>query len=727
MYICSTPARTTASLVLLAFLTLLAGPPAARAQNAATLTEEALWGLQNLGAAKANPAGTLLVYGNRTTDLSQNKSQTDLYLLDLITRTSTRLTQTPSSEADFQWSHDGQWIAFMYPVDGAMQLHRIKPDGSGRECLTQIQGGIDGFGLSPQGKHWFYLQKVRLEPTLQSRYPQLPKSTGQVFDQLMHRHWDSWHDGTYSHIFMQELLDQKPAGQAWDIMDKEPYHSPLAPMGSSSEIVWSPDGTSLVYPCKKMKGNASAMSTNSDLYAYFLANGQTENLTQANPGYDTDPVFSPDGRYLTWLSMARDGYEADLNRVALMEWSSRKVQYLNQELDRSAYEMCWAPDSRTLYYAVYHQGFSKVYAHPLPVPGSSKTEGRKGGSGKALPPSQATVLSYTECTRDTAHYQGLLAVKASPATAKMQSVPPSEHWLIYLKSTMLRPAELHARLRSSGKETVLTSANDSLYQNLRQAKVESRTFPSTDGQPVQTYLILPPDFDPSRKYPTLIYCQGGPQSMIGQAFSMRWNFHLMAAKGYIVVAPNRRGLPGFGQSWNEQISGDWGGQAMKDLLAVTDAARSLPFVDPTRVAAVGASFGGYSVYWLAGNHEGRFKTFIAHCGVYNLESMFGQTEELFFSNWDMKGKPWDQPKPISYNWFSPHRYVHKWNAPILVIHNEKDYRVPLAQGLEAYTAAQLRGLKTKMLYFPDENHWVLKPQNSVLWQKVFFDWLRETL
>jgi dipeptidyl aminopeptidase/acylaminoacyl peptidase len=696
------------------------------------LNEEMLWQLKTLSAPKADVNGTKILYGVRSTALDQNKSQTDLMLLDLATGQTATLTQTPSSETDYQWSHDGRWIAFLYPVNGAMQLHRMRPDGSERETLTQIEGGIEGFGLSPSGKHWFYIRKVRLEPTMHDQYPNLSKSTGQVFDQLMHRHWDSWHDGTYSHVFVQTLADGRPLGEARDLMPDQPWHSPLPPMGSSSEIAWSPSGQTLVYPAKKMRGNEAAVSTNSDLYAYDVNTTLTVNISSSNPGYDTDPQFSPDGQYLSWLSMARDGYEADLNRVALMNWNTRQTTYLNTEMDRSAYEMTWSPDAKTLYYAVYHGGFTQIIAHPIHSAGAASAHASQKGNTtqdrrKKPTVNSAAVMPWTVITTDTAHYSGLLATALPPSGSTKKPVSNSDHRLLYLKSTMLRPSELCGRLRSGGVEQIYSTCNDSLYRNLRQAKFESRNIKSSDGQQVQTYIVYPPDFDPQRTYPTLIYCQGGPQSMVGQSFSMRWNFHLMAAKGYIVVAPNRRGLPGFGQAWNEQISGDWGGQAMKDMLWVTDSVKGLPFVDAERMAAVGASFGGYTVYWLAGNHDGRFKSFIAHCGVYNLESMFGQTEEIFFSQWDMKGRPWDRPRPNSYNWYSPHRYVHQWNAPILIIHNEKDYRVPLAQGLEAYTAAQLRGIKTRMLYFPDENHWVIKPQNSVLWQKVFFGWLDETL
>ncbi|NBW32780.1 MAG: S9 family peptidase [Cytophagia bacterium] len=721
----------------LAFMFALLGPWSstvmAQSMPDRLLTEEMLWQMSMVQAPVASPDGQRLIYGVKTTDLSRNKSQNDLYLLELNLQKSTRLTTTPYSESEVRWSHDGQWLVFLYPVEGQLQLHRMRPDGSGRECLSKVSGGVEGFGLSPTGGHWFYLARVRMEPTLRDRYPELPLSSGRLYDQLMHRHWDRWHDGTYSHVFVQPLLKGVPNGTAVDLLENQPYHSPLQPMGSSTEIAWSPNGEWLVYPSKKMNGNQSAVSTNSDLYAYHLPSGKTQNITESNPGYDTDPVFSPDGQYLAWLSMARDGYEADLNRVALMDWKSQSLRYLNTELDRSAYELCWAPDAKTLYYGVYDQGSTKIFAHPLPSPlrQSSSTTPRAGTRGPAQQ-SETAVRSWVEITNETAQYSGLIAVPqpdtnpSGSRSTKAQKL--SNHRLVFLKSTMLRPSELCIKEPLlSAPETTITQCNDSLYGRIQQARFESRWIPSSDGKAVQTYIIYPPNFDPNRRYPTLIYCQGGPQSMIGQAFSMRWNFHLMAAKGYIVVAPNRRGLPGFGQAWNEQISGDWGGQAMNDLLWVTDSVRRLPFVDASNVAAVGASFGGYSVYWLAGHHNGRYKSLISHCGVYNLESMFGQTEEIFFSQWDMKGRPWDRPKPASYTWFSPHRTVDQWTAPILVIHNENDFRVPLAQGLEAYTAAQLRGLKTKLLYFPDENHWVIKPQNSVLWQKVFFDWLDETL
>ena len=331
------------------------------------LNEEMLWKMSLVQTPKASPDGQKIIYGVRTTDLSLNKSQTDLYLWDFVLQKSTRISATPSSEVDYQWSPDGEWLYFLYPVEGAMQLHRMRSDGTNRTSLSKISGGVDGFGLSPKGTHWFYLAKVRLEPTLQERYPELPLATGKLFDQLMHRHWDRWHDGTYSHVFVQSLQDGTPQGAALDILANQPYHSPLPPSGSSSEIAWSPDGQWLVYPCKKMSGNQAAVSTNSDLYAYHLSQGETINLSENNPGYDTDPVFSPDGKYLSWLSMARDGYEADLNRVALLDWTTRSLQYLNTEQDLSAFEMCWAPDSKTLYYSVYEKGATKIYAHALSV------------------------------------------------------------------------------------------------------------------------------------------------------------------------------------------------------------------------------------------------------------------------------------------------------------------------------------------------------------------------
>lgn len=666
------------------------------------LTEEQIWEMAQVGAPAVHPNGKVAVYSVRYTQLAENKGQNDLFSVDLVSGKSTRLTNTPASESQYAWRPDGQWLGYLSSSSGSMQLWEMKPDGSGNRQVSNVEGGIEGYGYSPDGKHIFYIKKVKLDQNLRDKYPQLSKATGELFDGLMYRHWDHFHDGTYSHIFVQAYADGKLSGTAIDLLEGEKFHAPLQPFGGSSQLAWSPNGQILVYTSKKLNGTASATSTNSDIYAYNLADKSTTNLTKGMLGYDVDPVFSPDGTKLAWLSMERDGYEADKNRVMVMDFPNGKAVEVTKDFDNSANALFWGKDSNRLFFGAYVNGTSQLYEYFFDL-AAAKTYGIK------LKLKGSATITVTNGQFNHGGY-------AYVANNQNGSI-------VMQRQNMLRPNELVLLDLGSKKVRNLTDVNGDLYAKLKPARIESRQIATTDGKQMQTWVIYPPDFDSTKKYPTLLYCQGGPQSMIGQSFSSRWNFYLMASKGYIVVAPNRRGLPGFGQEWNEQISGDWGGQAMQDYLSAIDAVSKERFVDTDRLGAVGASFGGYSVYWLAGNHNKRFKAFISHCGVYNLESMYGQTEEIFFTDFEMKGKPWEQPQPKSYELYSPHKYARKWDTPILVIHNEKDFRVPLAQGMEAFTAAQLQGVPSKFLYFPDENHWVVKPQNSVLWQKVFFEWL----
>lgn len=668
------------------------------------LTEEKIWEMGMVGAPAVHPLGKSAVYSIRNTDLSENKGQSDLYLVDLVSSAHRRLTETPVSESQYSWRPDGQRIGFLSAVSGSLQLWEMNANGAELTQVSFVEGGIQGYGYSPNGKHVYYIKAVKIDQSLQDRFPALSKSTGMLFDELMYRHWDHFTDGSYNHVFIQPYENSALVGEAIDLMPGERFHSPLQPFGGTEQIDWSPDGTKLVYTAKKLSGTAAAVSTNADLYLYDLTTGETSNLTFGMRGYDLNPKFSPDGQKLAWLSMKRDGYEADENRLMIMNMDNGLVSEVGKGDDRSINTHFWGKDANRIFFGVYENGTSQLYEHFFDLQAAAKTYGIKS----KLKGSITSIVT----DRSNNNYGGYSYVN----DGKNGSIA-------LLRQNMLRPNELFLLDLNTKKLRQLTDVNGKLYENIKLATIESRSIATSDKQQMQTWVIYPPDFDPQKKYPTLLYCQGGPQSMISQSFSTRWNFFLMASKGYIVVAPNRRGLPGFGQAWNEQISGDWGGQAMQDYFAAIDSMAKEPFVDADRLGAVGASFGGYSVYWLAGNHEKRFKTFISHCGVFNLEAMYGQTEEIFFTDFEMKGKPWDLPRPKSYDDFSPHKFVKKWDTPILVIHNEKDFRVPLAQGMEAFTAAQLNQVPSKFLYFPDENHWVLKPQNSVLWQKIFFEWL----
>lgn len=669
------------------------------------MVEEQIWSFVQFGAPAVSPDQNKLVYSSRTTDLNANKGNSDLMVYDFQTKKESRLLESPESESAYSWRPDGQWIGYLSSVSGSTQLWEIKADGSQKRQVSQIEGGISGYQYSPNGKLIYYLKNVKLDQSLQDKYPALSKSTGKLIDGLMYRHWDSWHDGTYSHIFVQAYTDGKLTGNAVDLLEGEKVHSPLPPFGGTSEISFSPDSKYIIYVAKKLQGTAAATSTNSGLYLYDITNKTTKLLTPSNPGYDNEPRFSPDGSKLAWLSMARDGYEADKNRILVMNMQNGSVSDITGDFEQSVSSISWGTESDRLFFNAYTGGTVQLYEYFFDLNGAAKAY---GATSKKLPKGTAHFV----VTEGLYNYGGYSYVKQGKNGS-----------IVLLRQSMSAPNELVLLDLATKKVSSLSQPNQALLSSIKFGKVESRNIRSSDGKMIQTWVIYPPNFDPNKKYPALLYCQGGPQSMIGQSWSNRWNFQLMAAKGYIVVAPNRRGLPGFGQAWNEEISGDWGGQAMRDYLAAIDTLAKEAFVDENRLGAVGASFGGYSVYWLAGNHQKRFKAFISHCGVYNLEAMYGQTEEVFFTEFEMKGKPWDVPRPASYDRDSPHRYAKNWDTPLLVIHNEKDFRVPLAQGMEAFTAAQVQGIPSKFLYFPDENHWVLKPQNNVLWNKVFFEWL----
>lgn len=546
--------------------------------------------------------------------------------------------------------------------------------------------------LSPDGKYKILTDRVKLDSvTGADLYPELSKSNALVYDGLQHRHWDTWADGKYNHIIIQRL---DSTGAKTDIMAGEPYHCPTMPFGGSEDYTWTPDGKGVVYVAKKKSGTAYMNSTNTDIYLYNVGSGETKNLTADNPGYDTHPVFSTTGQ-LAWLSMARDGYEADKNDIKVL--INGKEANLTAEWDGTADGFIWGNDGKMIYFTAPVNGTKQVFSIEVP-----------GRAGKA-----PEVVQITEGPWDVTTLVGQVGNR-----------------LIAARTDMNRAAEIYSIDLKDGKMTKITKVNDEIYKQIEPSRVEARKIPTTDGKEMLAWVIYPPDFDPSKKYPTLLYTQGGPQSALSQFYSFRWNFQVMAAQGYIVVAPNRRGMPGHGVEWNEQISGDWGGQNMQDYLSAIDHIAEEPYVDKDRLGCVGASYGGYSAFYLAGIHEGRFKTFIAHDGIFNLKSMYGTTEELFFTNWDMGGPYWDLNNAVaqnSYANFDPSSRVAQWDTPILIIQGGKDYRVSDGQALEAFTAAQQLGIKSRLLYFPEENHWVLKPQNGLVWQNEFFRWLQETL
>ncbi len=641
------------------------------------LTPELLWQFGRVSLQDVSPDGKQMVYGIRYYDKVANSGSTDLFLKSTSNGNPVRLTHTPESEHNARFSPDGKRIGFL--KNGF--LHEMDLEGNNIKVLSEQS--MNGFAYAPSGDKLLFITDVKYDLAPNEKYGDLPKADARIIDDLMYRHWDHWHDYKYSQIHWIGYRNGQLAPEPVNIMDGA-YDSPVNPFGGMEQIAFSPDGKFIAYTCKKLKGRDFAESTNTDIYLYEIETGVTTNLTKGMNGYDIAPVFAPDGKSMIWSSMKREGYEADRNRIFWLDLLSNKKLELTEGQDLSASSPKYSPDGKTVYFTAATKGTYQLFAL------------------------EVDTRQVRQITRGQHNYYGF--------------VPNGGH-LIASRASMSMPHELYRVDSQNGTARQLTSINRGLLSTVKMGEVKERWVKTTDGKDMLVWMIYPPDFDPNKKYPALLYCQGGPQSTVSQFWSYRWNFQMMAANDYIVVAPNRRGLPSFGQEWNEQISGDWGGQAMTDLLTAIDDAKKEPYIDENRLGAVGASFGGYSVYWLAGNHQERFKTFISHAGLYNLVSWYGTTEEMFFANWDLKGPFWQKEVPESYLTDSPHNFVGNWDTPILVIHGGKDFRVPEAEGMQAFQAAQLQGIPSRFLYFPNEGHWVLKPQNGILWQRVFFEWL----
>lgn len=566
-------------------------------------------------------------------------------------------------------------------------------DGGNPQIITDYSTLITDKSVSPDGKHKISTEEVKLKKvTGQDFYKDITESNVKIYDELNYRHWDTWEDGAYSHVMYKSTAEND--AEPIDIMAAEPFDSPQKPFGGSEDYVWSPDSKNILYVAKKLSGAAYATSTNTDIYQYNLETKTTTNLTSENKGYDTNPAFSSKGQ-LAWLQMKRDGYESDKNDIVI-NVDGASVN-LTANWDGTVSSFVWQDKGDKIYFIAPVLGTVQLFEIGIP------TSAKKTNPLKQITNGQFDVSGI---------------------------VGQSKQTIVVSRRDMNHATELYSVDLSNGKMMQLTHANDAVYNSLNLSKVEKRMIKTTDGKEMLTWVIYPPNFDPAKKYPTLLYCQGGPQGALSQIYSFRWNFQLMAANGYIVVAPNRRGMPGYGVEWNEQISKDYGGQNMQDYLSAIDELAKEPYVDNNRLGAIGASYGGYSIFYLAGIHEGRFKSFISHDGIFNWKSMYGTTEELFFVNWDLGGAYWDKNNvdaQKAYTEFNPVEKVGQWNTPIMIIQGGKDFRVPIGQGLEAFQAAQLRGIKSKLLYFPEENHWVLDNQNSLVWQLEFYKWLKETL
>ena len=665
-------------------------------------TIEALEALGRVSAPVVSPDGSKLIYSVSYESVEQNKSNAELYLAELGTdKPHLRLTHSPKSESGAAWIAGGSKIAFLYPdKEGKSQIWTMNPDGSGRTQVSNEEKGVDGFLFSPDETKVVMIQPIKWARTAQDVYPDLPKANARIIDDMMYKHWDEWVT-EIPHPFLADF-DGKSITNAIDIMADEPqFEAPTKPFGGIESFAWAPNSKQLVYVSRKKTGMEYAISTNSDLYLYDLSTKQTQNLTQGMMGYDTAPIFSPDGSSLAWLSMEHDGYESDKNRLMVRNMNSGTITDLTAAWDYSVEAAAWTPSGSSLRILAYKDGVKPAFDINL----------------------QGQVTQITP--QGEWDYDGLC--------------PMPDGSLITMRHSMLRPNEV--MLVANGEVKPLTTVNDEIFAKLNMPTVERRYVPTTDGKEMLTWIIKPQDFDSTKQYPAVLYCQGGPQQAVSQFWSYRWNFALMAANGYVMIAPNRRGLPGFGTEWNAQISGDYGGQNMRDYLAAVDHVKTEPWINPNKIGACGASYGGFSVYWLAGHHEGRFACLIAHAGIFNIEAQYLETEEMWFANWDMGGGMthapansnddpaygayWNKDNTTAQATFatSPHRFVDQWTAPILITHGEYDYRILSSQGEMAFNAARLRGIPAEMVIFPDENHWILKPQNAILWQRVFFRWL----
>ena len=683
------------------------------------MTPEALWAMGRIGGYQASPDGKKIVYQVSYYSVKENKSHTVIYVMDANGKDNKMLTTSNKSETNAVWINNGEKIAYL--CDG--QIWTMNADGTGRKQLSNDKTGIDGFIFSPDEKKVILIKQLPYHGIIKKNPSDLPKATGMLITDMNYRHWDEYVK-SIPHPFVADVTTNG-ISEGKDIMEGEPYECPTKPFGGIEQLAWSPDSKEIAYSSRKKTGIQYAISTDVDIYLYNVETGKTvanlckqanyqepainptksmkyqavnseENLKN-NPGYDVNPQFSPDGKYIAWQSMARNGYESDRNRLCIYELATDTKKYVTESLDTNVDAFCWSSDSETLYFLGVWHGCENIYQTNL----------------------TGEVKQLTDGWYDYGSVQ--LLNDGNKLLAERHSMSQASELFV------INPS----KKEKQSKAEQITFENKHLYDQMTFGKIQQRWVKTTDGKDMLYWIVLPAHFDENKKYPTLLFCEGGPQSPVSQFWSYRWNMQIMAANGYVVIAPNRRGLPGFGSEWNEQISGDWTGQCMKDYLtAIDDACENLPFVDKDRLGAVGASFGGFSVYYLAGHHDKRFKCFIAHDGAFNLESMYTDTEEAWFSNWEYEDAYWN--KDLSENARrtyanSPHKFIDKWDTPILCIHGEKDYRINANQGMGAFNAARMRGIPAELLLFPDENHWVLKPQNGILWQRTFFNWLDKWL
>ncbi len=669
------------------------------------MTPELLWNFGRVGNVTVSPNGKLIAYTVTWYDIEQNKSNSEIYVMDVNGENKKQLTFSSEKEGGLQWRPDNEYIGFVR--NG--KVFEIKPDGSSEReiTITGEEKEISEFKYSPTGDKMVFSIETPVEKVLgKDIYPDLPQANAYTADDLMYRHWDTWANGSFSHLYIAGYTDGKTT-EPEDIMPGEPWDAPVKPFDDISEVSWSPDGKILAYSCKKLKGKEYAETTNSNIYLYNLETKKTDMLTEGMNGYDKHPSFSPDGSKLAWLSMEREGYEADKQRIFIYDFVTKNKSDFSENFDSSPSSIEWAKDGKSLYLTACFNETFRVFKMDLPI---VKIAENTDMSTFKMPPAL-----FTQISKDGFFdYQG---------------VQFAGNKLILTRSQITTPPEIYALDPKSGEGTELSFINKDILEQLDLPQMEQRMVKTTDNKEMPEWVILPPNFDKSKKYPIILMCTGGPQGEVSQSYSYRWNFALMASKGYVVLYPGRRGVSGYGQAWTDAVSKDHGGQPERDLLSAVDDICKEPWINKDRLAAVGASYGGYSIFWLAGNHNKRFKAFISHCGIFDMKSMYTTTEEMFFENWETGGPFWDENNKVAQKSFaqSPMNFVKKWDTPILIFHGERDYRVPYSQGMAAFNSAQMLNIPARLVVFPEENHWVLKPQNAILWQREFFGWLEKYL
>jgi len=672
------------------------------------LTPEILQELGKISDLQVSPDGSKILYGVSYGNVEQNRSNRELFVMNVDGSDNHAITHTAKSESNAVWSADGSEIYFLSSESGSSQIWKMNADGSNRQQISTFDRDIEGFIFSPDFSKVILIAAIEMPKVDEKLFEGLDKTTGRVWDEMNYRHWNGFVND-YPHPYIAQVSDGKVSNEGVkDILEGEPFECPSRPFGGTEALAWSPDGKNIVYSCRKETGTKYAFSTRTSLYLYNLEDSTTVDLHTGDHGYDTNPVYSQDGAYLAFQSMPRNGYESDKNRLMVIDMATREMKDLTINYDNNCEGFVWNPDAKGLTFTSYSYGVSKVFA---------------------------VEVASAEVKQVSADVE-----------ADYSSVVFAGQKIITTRHSMLSPDEIFALDKDENgllAATQLSFENKEMLDQIETGRIERRWMKCTNGDDMLVWVAYPVGFDetlkqdPNHKFPTLLYCQGGPESAVSQFWSTRWNISIMQANGYVVVLPNRHGVPGFGQAYNEEIAGDFAGQCMRDYFTAIDNIAKEPWCDTDKLGAVGASFGGYSVYYLAGHHEKRFKCFIAHCGIFNTESMYGETEEMWFADWDYGGPYFgaenlqegichtpNRGKGINACYTdSPHKSVQKWDTPILVIHNEYDYRIPVTQGMQAFNIARMRGIPAKFLYFPDECHWVTKPQNGVLWQRVFFDWL----